>query len=314
MDIIEEAPQTTPAGDSTAGDFATFGAVHLDVTDGARALRFWRDLVGLTPLPDAGDGIRLGAGGRALVVLHPGASAPVPRAASGLYHLALHLPTLAEFARVVGRLDAAGHPHYPTDHLMHYADYADDPDGNGLELAFETLDRVGTMGVGPNGPELTDAAGRPHSGRDPIDLAWLFSHVPDGDPRPGLPAGTIVGHLHLRVADLDRALAFYRDAVGFTTNMYMPQLGAFDTSAGGSFPHRLAANVWESAGRPQRPAGAAGLRHFTLVLRSADDLAATAARVDAAGGTTERRGDGVMVADPSGNHLLLTTATSTLQW
>jgi catechol 2,3-dioxygenase len=305
--MIHQAPQTTAAGDSTAGDFATFGAVHLDVTDGARAAHFWRDLVGLEPLASVGNEIRLGAGGRPLVVLHPGASAPAPRASSGLYHLALHLPTLAEFARVVGRLDAAGHPHYPTDHLMHYADYADDPDGNGLELAFETPERLGSARVGPNGPELTDAAGRPHSGRAPIDLAWLFSHVPGGDTRPGLPAGTTVGHLHLRVADLDRALAFYRDAVGFTTNMYMPQLGAFDTSAGGSFPHRLAANVWESAGRPQRPAGTAGMRRFTLVLRSADDLAATAARVDAAGGTTERRGDGVLASDPSGNRLLLTT-------
>ena len=308
--MIDAAARTTPAGDSTAGDFATFGPVHLDVTDGARALGFWRDLVGLAPLPDAGDGIRLGAGGRPLVVLHPGATAPTPRNASGLYHLALHLPTLAEFARVVGRLAAAGHPHYPTDHLMHYADYADDPDGNGLELAFETPERLGSARVGPNGPELTDAAGRPHSGRAPIDLPWLFSHVPDGDTRPGLPAGTIVGHVHLRVADVDEALAFYRDAVGFTTNMYMPRLGAFDTSAGGSFPHRLAANVWESAGRPQRPAGAAGMRRFTLVLRSADDLELVAARVAAAGGTVEHRGNGVLVADPSGNRLLLTAAPS----
>ncbi len=107
-DMISEALLATPANDSTAGDFATFGAVHLDVTDGARATRFWRDLVGLEPLAETGGGIRLGAGGRALVVLHPGASAPTPRASSGLYHLALHLPTLAEFARVVARLDAAG--------------------------------------------------------------------------------------------------------------------------------------------------------------------------------------------------------------
>ena len=308
--MSSETVLTTPARDSTAGDFATFGAVHLDVTDGARALGFWRDLVGLEPLADAGDGIRLGAGGRALVVLHPGASAPAPRASSGLYHLALHLPTLAEFARVVARLDAAGHRHYPTDHLMHLADYADDPDGNGLELAFETPERLGSARVGPNGPELTDSEGRRRSGRDPIDLAWLFSHVPDGDTRPGLPARTTVGHIHLRVADLDRALAFYRDAVGFTTNMYMPQLGAFDMSAGGAFPHCLAANVWESAGRPQRSAGAAGMRRFTLVLRSADDLETVVARVESAGGTVELRGDGVLVADPSGNRLLLTTSPS----
>ncbi len=306
--MIEEAVSSTPTRDSTAGDFATFGAVHLDVTDGARAVAFWRDLVGLESMGGMGDGIRLGAGGRELVVLHPGASTPLLREASGLYHLSLHLPTLAEFARVVGRVHAARYPHYPTDHLMHLADYLDDPDGNGLELAFETLDRVGTMRVGPNGPELTDADGRPHSGRAPIDLAWLFSHIPDGDTHPGLPTGTIMGHVHLKVADVDQALAYYRDTIGFTTNMYMPGLGAFDMSAGGSFPHRLAGNVWESAGRPQRAAGTAGLRHVTLVLRSVDDLAATAARVEATGGVVERRGEEALVADPSGNRLLLTTA------
>src|SRR3712207_8883040 len=51
--------------------------------------------------------VRLGAGGRALVVLHPGARGPVVREAAGLYHLALHLPSLAEFARVVARIQAA---------------------------------------------------------------------------------------------------------------------------------------------------------------------------------------------------------------
>jgi catechol 2,3-dioxygenase len=304
----DEALVTTPVEDSTAGDFATLGAVHLDVTDGERALGFWRDLVGLEPLADAGDGIRLGAGGRELVVLHPGASAPLPRNYSGLYHLALHLPSLAEFARVVGRLDAAGYSHYPTDHLTHYADYADDPDGNGLELAFETLERVGSMGIGPNGPRFTDADGRSHSGRAPIDLDWLFAHVPDSDTRPGLPSGTFMGHLHLRAANLDETIAYYRDVIGFTPNMHMPAFGFSDMSAGGVFPHRLAANVWESAGRPQRPAGAAGLHHFTLVLRAADDLAAIVARADAAGGVIERRGDDALVADPSGNRLLLTSA------
>ncbi len=308
--MTSETVLTTPAVDSTAGDFATFGAGHLDVTDGPRALAFWRDLVGLELLAEGGDTIRLGAGRRELVVLHPGASALTPRASSGLYHLALHLPSLAEFARVVGRVHAARSPHYPTDHVMSLADYLDDPDGIGLELTFETPQRMRSMDLGPRGPEVIDADGRRRSGRDPIDLAWLLAHVPDGDTRPGLPAGTFVGHVHLKVADVDAPLAFYRDVIGFAPHLIMPELGSFDMSAGGAFPHRLAGNTWESAGLPQRPAGTAGLRHFTFALRSADDLAATAARVDAASGTSERRGDGVLVADPSGNRLLLTTAPS----
>jgi catechol 2,3-dioxygenase len=303
---VLDAPLTTPAVASTESDFATFGAVHLDVTDGERALGFWRDLVGLESIDGPGPEIRLGVDGRELVVLHPGATGPLPRNYSGLYHLALHLPSLEEFARVVARLAAAGYHHYPTDHLMHLADYADDPDGNGLELAFETRQRYGSMNVGPNGPRFVDSEGRPHSGRGPIDLAWLFSHVPEGDTRTGLPAGTIMGHIHLRVADLDETVAYYRDMIGFTTNMDGAGFGMSDMSAGGTFPHRLAANIWESGGRPQRPAGTAGLHHFTLDLRSPGDLDATLARLDAAGLPAERRDDGAMATDPSGNRLLLT--------
>jgi catechol 2,3-dioxygenase len=299
---------TAPPVPSTASDFATFGAVHLDVTESGRALGFWRDLVGLDLLGRDGEALRLGTGGRALVVLHPGARGPVVRAASGLYHLALHLPSLAEFARVLARIEASGYPHYPTDHLMHLADYLDDPDGNGLELAFETPRRLGSSGVGPDGPILIDAAGERRSGRDPIDLAWLFAHLPDDGTGRGLPGGTTLGHLHLRVADADAALAFYRDAIGFRVNMDMRLWGGFDMSAGGTFPHRLAGNTWESAGRPQRPAGAAGLRHFTLQLRSAEDVAAILARLEAAGRPAERRGDDAVVVDPAGNRLLLTRA------
>src|SRR6266496_547034 len=90
--IAQEEPITAaqfspPEVESTASDFATFGAVHLDVTDGERALGFWRDLVGLALLGRDGDALRLGVGGRELVVLHPGVSGPVVRHASGLYHM-----------------------------------------------------------------------------------------------------------------------------------------------------------------------------------------------------------------------------------
>ena len=300
----------TPTVPSTASDFATFGAVHLDVTDVERSLGFWRDLIGLTVLGHDGTNVRLGAGDRDLLVLHPGAKGPVVREATGLYHLALHLPTLAEFARILARIQASRYQQYPVDHLMHLADYIDDPDGNGLELAFETPQRLGSAKVGPRGPALTDAEGNPHSGREAIDLNWLFGHLPADGIKRELPDGTTVGHLHLRVADNNAALAFYRDVIGFRVNLDTRALGAFDMSARGTFPHRLAANTWESAGRSPRPAGAAGLSHFILQFRSTDDLAATIVRAEAAGGVVERHDNGAFVVDPAGNRLLLTYATT----
>ena len=291
--------------ESVAGDFATFGAIHLDVTDGERALGFWRDLIGLALLDRDGQDLHLGVGDQELVVLHPGARGPVIREASGLYHMSLHLPSLAEFARVYARIEAAGYFQFPTDHGIHLANYIDDPDGIGLEFAFETPEEMRATWGEPQGFEQGDRNARVWGGRDPHYLAWLASHVPAGDTRSELPTGTIVGHMHLRVADADAALAFYRDAIGFTVNQYVPGGAMFDMSAGGTFLHRLAGNTWESASRPQRPADAAGMRHFTLVLRSTGDLTATIARVEATGHQVERCGDNAIVVDPSGTRLLL---------
>src|SRR2546429_1321785 len=79
------------------------GAVELGVTDGDRALRFYREYVGLTPLASMGSEIRLGAAGRELVVLHPDAERPVVPRRSGLYHLAIVVPDRRELARAIAR-------------------------------------------------------------------------------------------------------------------------------------------------------------------------------------------------------------------
>ncbi len=299
--------QSTPTVSSIDSDFATFGAVHLDVTDLERALGFWRDLIGLQVLSTGPEQVTvLGVPGRPLVVLHPGATALLPRNYSGLYHLAIHVPTLEDFARIQARAESVGYQQYPTDHLTHYANYLDDADGNGLEMVFETPERVGSLLTGPGVFGFIDAEGNPHSGREAIDLRWLRTFLPDGNLEPGMPDGAVMGHLHLRVSSMEENFAFYRDQIGFTPNMFSTEIGMYDLSGGGSFPHRLAGNIWESGGQQQRPAGSAGLRYYTLVLRSPEDLTAAVSRVAIGGGEIEQIGDSAMVADPSGNRVLLT--------
>ena len=332
--MARDATLDTLTGYSAAGstdlDFATLGAVHLDVTDGARSVGFWRDLIGLELLGedaggagsagsaggagDAGDAgaLRLGVGGRELLVLHPGASAPVPRGRSGLYHLALHVPDAPELARVVARLAAARYRQGPTDHVMSLANYVNDPDGNGLEVTLETPHRQRSMSVSDGGIEIIDAAGRARGGRDPIDLDWLLGQLPGGaggDLGRPLPATTVVGHLHLHVASVDDALAFYRDALGFTLATHSQTHRMADLHAGGSFRHRIAVNTWQGEGAPSRPAGTAGLRHFTLVFRTERDLAAALDRATSTGARSEPHDGGTLVRDPAGNGVLLTNAS-----
>lgn len=304
------APVATPTVTSVASDALTFGAIALDVTDAERALGFWRDLVGLELLGREGETLHLGVAGRELVVLHPGARGPVVREAAGLYHVSFHLPTLEDFAHAFARFEAAGYFQFPNDHGGHLANYVDDPDGIGLELAFETPDDLRATWEGQPGFEPRDGGSRHWSPGDPRYFAWLRSHVPDSAIRPTLPAGTVIGHVHLRAADLPAAQAYYRDVIGFTPNRPGRPEGFFDMSAGGTFSHRLACNDWESAGRPQRPTTAAGMRYITVQLRSPEALSAAIARAESLGGPVELRDDGALVTAPDGTRVLLTTSAT----
>jgi catechol 2,3-dioxygenase len=249
---------------TTAADRVTYGAVHLDVTDLEASLRFWAGAVGLSVLGRDDDGAaRLGVEDAELVVLHPGATSAVPRGHTGLYHLAIHLPSEAEFARSLGRLSAARVRQAPTDHVMHWATYAWDPDGIGLELSFETLDRFDSWVTGHGDLGVRHTDGRVTSGRDPLDLDEVFSYLGDEDFARPMPAGTRIGHVHLHVADIDEAVGV-ATGLGFELNHVMDGFGMADLRAGGEFPHRLAVNVWQGEGAPPPPAGTAGLRHFEL--------------------------------------------------
>ena len=278
------------------------GAVHLAVTDGPRALRFYREYVGLTELPAEGDDIRLGAGGRELVVLSPGAERSVPKHTSGLYHLALVVPDRRELARVIARLGKLGCVQYPTDHLMTKANYLWDPDGNGIEIYAETPED-GTMGFANGTFSAIDKDGRRRSGRDPMDLEELFGHLAKDDRLDApMPEATKMGHIHLHVADVKEALGFYHDLVGFDIMGEVPGVGF--VSAGG-YHHHLGLNEWAGRGARPAPPGSAGLRHFTIELPTERDLAAVVGRLEQGDIRVAEAVDGFEAVDPSANQVRL---------
>ena len=115
-----------------------------------------------------------------------------------------------------------------------------------------------------------------------------------------------IGHVHLKVADLDRAIDFYRDVIGFDLTQRMGDQAAF-LSAGG-YHHHIGLNTWAGEGAPPPPTGARGLRSFTIVLpdEAALKQTLTAAR-DAGIEPGEDEQGRTVVADPSGNRAVLAT-------
>jgi catechol 2,3-dioxygenase len=269
------------------------GAVELTVADLDRTLDYWQREIGLRVL-EQGDGrVSLGTDTPVLrFVEEPGARPDTGH--TGLYHVALLVPDRPSLARWLAhaardRVSLTG----LSDHAVSEAIYLRDPDHHGIEIY---ADRPRELWDGRVGELLTTL---------PLDVDDLLGVLDDpaAEPFDGLPEGTIVGHTHLRVADVDSTVAFYRDVLGFPLAAELRPMAAF-LGAGG-YHHHVGANVWESAGASPAPPGSATLRHAEIVLPDRAELDRVAGQVADAGQEPEARDDGILVRDPSGNALLL---------
>ena len=135
--------------------------------------------------------------------------------------------------------------------------------------------------------------------------------------QPSIPAGTRIGHVHLKVADLDRAVRFYRDRLGFDLITQMGDSAAF-LSAGG-YHHHLGLNTWESAGVSPPPPGATGLYHFAINYPERRDLAVAVKRLLDAGWPIDGASDhgtheAVYLHDPDFNGIELAWDRPEAEW
>jgi catechol 2,3-dioxygenase len=233
----------------------------------------------------------LGGGDEDVLVLHQDPAAHQAGRHAGLYHYAMLYPTREELARAALRLTATRTPiQGASDHGTHEAIYLPDPDGNGIELAADRPREQWPT------PEEEFSGGGPR----PLDFDSLLASVADegdgaaaGPVRPGLR----MGHVHLHVGDVADGLAFYRDVLGFEVWALLPS-AAF-VSAGG-YHHHLGFNTWKGEGAPGVPDGVVGLRHWTIVLQTVDQVAEVRDRVRAAGLASEGVTGGFAVDDPWG--------------
>ena len=188
----------------------------------------------------------------------------------------------------------------PTDHLVSEAIYLWDADGNGIEITFETPWR-GTLGDPEAGAYAVTADGKPHSGREPIDLDDLLGELGETPVlRPSMPAGTRVGHVHVHVTSLEDAMEFYRDGLGFGGLFIIRAFGMGDVGLDYT-PHAIAFNVWSGPNARPAPEGAAGLRWFTVVVPDGQTLGEVRSRLRTLGVAVEEIVGGIEARDPSGN-------------
>ena len=274
---------------------ARLGAIRLRVGDAERIGRFYEESIGLQVLGRDGAVTSLGAtDGRPLVQVEADRDAPLrPPHTTGLFHLAILVPTRAALAHALRRVVATGwRLSGASDHLVSEALYLSDPQGNGIEL-YRDRPR----------DEWPVAGGDLQMDTLPLDLGSLLSETDGADGEVHMPAGTTLGHVHLQVADLDAAERFWADGVGFDVTV-RGYPGALFVSAGG-YHHHVGLNTWAGVGAPSPPAGAQGLDRFEIVLPDAGAVSETAERLATAGAAVELIDDGALASDPSGNRVLL---------
>ncbi len=271
----------------------------MTVTDLACSRQFYEQAIGLRA-SERDDGVvaLCAGGGEPLVELFGDASAAgLDRSATGLFHLAILLPSRRDLAVALVRLAQA---HWPldgaSDHLVSEALYLSDPDGNGIEIY---RDRPRS--------DWPHADGRLEMATLALDLDDVLGELGCDDGfRALVPEATTIGHVHLQVGDLADSEAFYSGVLGFDV-MVRAYPGALFVSAGG-YHHHIGMNTWNSRGGAPPSLGAVGLRSFEAVLPSPEELQNVLARARAAGIAVEDTGTGSRMRDPSANAIVLRAA------
>ncbi|MDZ4768238.1 MAG: VOC family protein [Chloroflexota bacterium] len=265
------------------------GYVHLTISDMARSLMFYQLIVGLRLLLADGDNATLGAGDKPLLKLTERRGARRAPGTTGLFHLAILVPSRFDLSRSIYHLMEANIKVGGGDHGVSEAIYFDDPDGNGIEI-YRDRPR--------DGWSYTDAS--IDMGTEALDFNGILSELGEAPPTwTGLHSRTMLGHVHLHVAHLDESEAFYRDVIGMDVMTRFGGSASF-LSAGG-YHHHVGINVWAGVGAPMPPPESVGLRYFTVRLADADERDRLIARLESAGAGYNLTTDGLIVRDPAGN-------------
>jgi catechol 2,3-dioxygenase len=273
-------------------DSTRVGRVRLCVSELSRSVEYYTHVLGMHVLErDAAWAAMGAADGTPLLELHarPGV-APVPRRGRlGLYHFAVLLPDRPSLARFVRHLSELGVRAGMSDHLVSEAIYLSDPDGLGIEV-YADRPRSSWRHVGQQLAMATD----------PLDVADLLNDAGEM-PWPGMPAGTVMGHVHLHVSSLATASEFWHDGVGFDRVVWSYP-GALFMSAGG-YHHHLAVNTWAGGAEPAGE-NDARLLEWELLL-PAPAVSAALEHLSEQGYPVSRDGADGLVTDPDGTRLRL---------
>ena len=308
IDIFGTATEPQPAVPGSYGvaqggyrlpEATRLGQVRLQIADLERSLEFYQHVLGLRVVERHSGGAALAAYGddRVLVELEerPGALPAGRRGQLGLFHFAILLPDRGALGRLARHMAQSGVRLGEGDHLVSEAFYLQDPDGLGIEV-YADRPRSAWRRVGRELMISTETVDVEDLLREAGEESWT-----------GMPAGTVIGHVHLHVGDLDKASAYFSEALGFD-RITWSYPGALFLGAGG-YHHHLGTNTWAGSGAQPPEDATARLLEWTIELPDAASVGAAGLSLAQAEYAADPVADGEIVTrDPWGTAIRIRVA------
>jgi catechol 2,3-dioxygenase len=269
--------------------------VDLRVEDLQRSLMFYQNIIGFRVLEQSGERAVLTADGRTPLLSIEQSANLIPKQprTTGLYHYALLLPNRYELGKVLNHLLQVGYPlQGGSDHLVSEALYLADPDGNGIEIY---RDRPAESWDWRNGEVVMTT--------EPIDAEGLLAER-KGDAWEGLPPETLMGHIHLHVAEFEKIKEFYCQGLGFEIVCRYGNQALFIST--GKYHHHIGLNTWQGVGAPKPLENSVGLMKYSIVFPSNEERETAVEKLGKLGFRVLNENGVILAEDPSGNRVELT--------
>lgn len=269
----------------------SLGILKLKVSDIKRSIAFYEQVIGLKAIHATDAAASLTANGTDILLELEQTSKPYigsHRGHTGLYHFALLVPSRRALGNILKHFVDLKVAVGQADHMVSEALYLSDPDQNGIEIYRDR----------PRSEWAYDAHDRVKMATDPIDWEGILAEADQG-PFQGLDRGTVVGHVHLHVADLNMAYQYYCELLGFSLESDWSANGALFVAAG-RYHHHLGLNIWNGRGGTPLPPYATGIEYYTIKLANADELATIVERLTKAGYAVHKNEAGYYTKDPFG--------------
>ncbi|MGE7692172.1 VOC family protein [Lysinibacillus sp. NPDC097214] len=266
--------------------------VEIKVSDLQRSLTYYQEVIGFSVLHQESHRATLTADGKTalLTIVQPETVEEKTNFTTGLYHFAILLPTRRDLANIITHFHNNGVYFGASDHDVSEALYLNDPDNNGIEVYADRPES-----------EWTWHFDQVHMVTEPLKVQSILA---EGDGSwNGLPADTVMGHIHLSVSNLAAAEEFYTKGLGFEiVTRYGAQALFIST---GRYHHHIGLNTWHSENAPKLGENQVGLQTFSLRLDNEEQATTMKENLRAIGAPVTDIDGGFQTADPSGIVVLL---------